>query len=451
MRLKGLREGLGNDILFRIAESKALARSSPRPLTTQLHASSGEEIGEQHMDTLIITPYLPYPLHGGAPTRMYHMIEGLSNRNHSVTLLTGLTPSDPSPKQTPLSDITCEIHTFPVKEKTSWSWLVGTIDPRPHPAARFSNRKYKSKLRGLARDQAFDLVLANFLFMADEPTRLFGTTPVVLDQHEDEERHWRSYLSNGRLHERIFAGISLAKLTKYRPRIFSRLSVIAAVSESEAQEVREQLTTDTPVWTVPNGVETERYQPTPIPSHDKETILFVGGMGVERNADAATWFAESIFPEVRLEHPSARFFIVGSNPLPKVKALDKEDDIVVTGTVPDVRPYYEQASVVVVPQRFGAGTKLKVLETMAVGRPLVSTSNGAQGIDIHPNEHFLLADDSQEFVSKICHLLKNPDQAKKLAENARIKAVQKYSWSRITRDLDELLRHLIHDRQGTDT
>lgn len=378
---------------------------------------------------------------------MFHLTRGLSRKGHDVSLLTGKRPFDRQPRGTPLAAFTEQIETFPVDSPTSWwSWFRKLLSLRPYPAPLFANASYRSRLARLLAEDHPDLIFTNFLFMADGVSKTANTdVEVVLDQHEDELRHWRGYLSDGRLHERVFAGLTLAKVRRFQRRVFAEMDAIATASRGEADDVRRRTGRQASVWIVPNGVDVEKYGGLPVPPDDSADLLFVGGMGVERNADAVRWFVEEIFPRVRSRHPSARFLIVGSSPLPGVKKLEKKDGVVVTGTVPDVRPYYERASVAVVPQRFGAGTKLKVLEAMAAGRPLVTTSNGVQGLDLEPDEHVVLADRPDAFGAKVSDLLDNPRRARELARRAKAKVRKDYSWTRIVDQLDEKIRLLVRN------
>lgn len=376
---------------------------------------------------------------------MFHLTRGLSQKGHRVTILTGKRERDPQPHQTPLANCTERIEVFPVAASTGLrSWMRKIFALRPYPAPLFANSSYTNRLAKLAGELSPDIIFANFLFMAAEPARITDAeTRVVLDQHEDEVRHWQGYLHRGQVHERAFALLTLAKVRRLQSRVFSNVDAIATVSSEEAEETRSRVGDRTSVWLVPNGVDAEKYGQVSEASSDSKLILFVGGMGVQRNADAAQWFSEEIFPRIRADHSEARFMIVGSSPLPDVQALERQSGVVVTGTVPDVRPYYEEAEVVVVPQRFGAGTKLKVLEAMAAGRPVVSTSNGIQGLDLNAGEHVLVADEVNAFAKKVSNLLTEPKQARKLAWRAQSKVVDVYSWDSVVDQLDTKLRGLL--------
>jgi glycosyltransferase involved in cell wall biosynthesis len=177
--------------------------------------------------------------------------------------------------------------------------------------------------------------------------------------------------------------------------------------------------------------------------------VLCGGYGVYRNSEAAIWFARTVFPLVKNAVPQAEFWIVGSNPNQEIRQLVEIPGIHVTGTVPDVRPYYARAAVTVAPYRYGEGTKLKVLEAMASGAPVVSTPIGCQGIDVRDGEHVLIVNSAEEFARKIVYLLGNEELRRALAARARAVIEQEYSWKKIVGDLDPEMCELVRTRADT--
>jgi len=158
--------------------------------------------------------------------------------------------------------------------------------------------------------------------------------------------------------------------------------------------------------------------------------------------DAAQWFVGQIYPRVRAQFPGAEFWIVGANPAPAVRQLATIEGVKVTGTVPDIRPYLGSARVFVAPFRFGGGTKLKVLEAMAMGLPVVATSVGCQGIPVNDGIHLLLRDSPEEFAAGVVALLKDSAQCEMLGANARQLIETKFSWEAIVSDVEKRLSNL---------
>jgi glycosyltransferase involved in cell wall biosynthesis len=183
-------------------------------------------------------------------------------------------------------------------------------------------------------------------------------------------------------------------------------------------------------------VDVDLYRPSgqpPEPPPSKPVVLYTGSMDYPPNADAVTWFARAIWPAIQGQHPAARFLIVGRNPGSEVQALTTIPGISVTGTVPDVRPYFEQAKVYVVPLRSGSGTRLKILEAMAMGLPIVSTTLGFEGLDVRPGRDLLVADEPASFASAVVGLLADREARARLGIEARQTAEQRYSWDAVVR------------------
>lgn len=168
-------------------------------------------------------------------------------------------------------------------------------------------------------------------------------------------------------------------------------------------------------------------------------------MDITMNMDAVARFAKDIFPFVRRSVPDAEFWIVGRNPGTTVRRLESVAGIRVTGSVSDVRPYYEKARVAIAPFRYGGGTKLKVLEAMAVGVPVVATKVGSQGIEAVPGQHLFIEDKSEEFAQRVIDLLRNSDLWRTMSVAARRLVEPKYSWTSIMSDAGRRLEMLVED------
>jgi glycosyltransferase involved in cell wall biosynthesis len=194
------------------------------------------------------------------------------------------------------------------------------------------------------------------------------------------------------------------------------------------------------VTVVPTGVDTQKYTPAPPASPDPPRIVFTGSMDWEPNVDAVAYFCSEIFPQIRAEFPQAVFQIVGRNPHSSVKQL-ASTSVEVTGTVPSVTKYLNEASVMVVPLRIGGGTRLKIFEAMAVGKAVVSTSIGAEGLDVQSGRDLILADNAKSFGDAVCLLLRDA-QCRRGYEQAAAKVAAQYDWSNIERLFSKILTHV---------
>ena len=157
-------------------------------------------------------------------------------------------------------------------------------------------------------------------------------------------------------------------------------------------------------------------------------------MDYSANVDAVVWFVNNIWPELSHQHPALSFAIVGRDPTPEVRAL-AGDRVSVTGTVPDVRPYYAGALAAVVPLRIGSGTRLKILEAMAAGIPVISTRLAAEGLDLADDTHLLIADSASEMIAAVSRLAASPELWRRLSRSGREAVSRSYDWRALTENL----------------
>ena len=193
----------------------------------------------------------------------------------------------------------------------------------------------------------------------------------------------------------------------------------------------------------PNGVDTEAYVPLPEDGAAPD-LLFIGSMNYQPCIDGALFFCQEILPQIRAQAGDTGLWLVGRNPAPEVEALASHN-IHVTGWVEDVIPYYRRTLVSVVPLRAGSGTRLKVLEAMALGRAVVSTSIGCEGIDVVDGEHLFIADEAHEFAAKTCRLLQDTELRHRMIARARELVVSRYDWRAIARDLSSVYRDVCRE------
>lgn len=396
------------------------------------------------MRIVILSPYFPWPAVGGPKLRIFGILKELSACGHELFLLAG--HAGPV-SANPLSSLCRNVEFYRPPSNSSFSrpliaGLRTLFSPFPYVTAKFRNAQVVRAIRVFLTSQQFDLVFANFAFLADAvPEEVAKRVPVVLDEHESEGLLWRQYLRQANVLMKGFALINLLKLVWFRRRLGSRIAVILCASDREAAYARSVLPRNVVAWTVPNGVDSDGYGQISV-SPDSKAIILCGAMGVYRNAQAAIWFAQNIFPKIRREIADAELWVVGASPTAEVRALAQKSGIYVTGTVEDVRPYYQKAAVAVAPYRFGEGTKLKVLEAMACGVPLVSTSIGCQGIEVVDGQHVLIANTERDFARHVIGLLHDADKRAQLADASRRLIEEKYTWKTIVRNLDPILKEL---------
>ena len=241
--------------------------------------------------------------------------------------------------------------------------------------------------------------------------------------------------------------IEARKMERYETSSLQRFQHIIAVSEND-REIMLNLSPNCPITVVPTGVDTEQYKVEPSAPGIPPLVVFTGSMDWEPNIDAMEYFCNEIWPLVLADYPDAGFQIVGRNPNARVRRLASAS-VEVTGTVPSVINHLRSATVVIVPLRAGGGTRLKIFEAMALGKAIVSTSIGAEGLDVTNGRDLLIADNARLFADSIIRLLRDPE-LRRGYEQAAAALAARYDWSQIARRFADVLREAaanFHDGQ----
>jgi glycosyltransferase involved in cell wall biosynthesis len=404
------------------------------------------------MRILALSPHLPWPLYGGNVVRIYGILRELAGRGHEIVLLAGY-EGPPLVDDHPIKILCREVHFYrpPASARQAQpvlAALASVLSPLPYTAAKFGGGTVQASIREILAADQFDLILANFAFMAHLiPADLARNAPVVLDEHESEGLLWRQYLRQGGPAKQAFALLNLVKLSWFQKAVSSRIAALLSASDREAAFSRTFLPQRVKLWTVPNGVDTDFFVPAAPENDDHHAIVLCAGFGVYRNSEAAIWFARQVFPRVKKAISAAEFWVVGSDPPREVRQLEDFPGVHVTGTVEDVRPFYARAAVSVAPYRYGEGTKLKVLEAMACGVPVVSTTIGCQGIDVQDGEHVCVAETVEAFTERVIELLGSAEQRRAIGARARSLIEREYAWTRIVGDLESKLAELVREHR----
>jgi glycosyltransferase involved in cell wall biosynthesis len=239
------------------------------------------------------------------------------------------------------------------------------------------------------------------------------------------------------------------KAKRLQSKWYPRFDAILCVAPEDLERTSGYINADTHLWLAPNGVDIDCFHPVPHPRAGKQNnhIVFVGSMDVAMNQDGAHWFVNSVFPIIQRRIPDAQFWVVGREPPPGIRRLAKRSGVRVTGTVEDVTEYFQRASVFVVPVRAGGGTKLKTLEAMSMGLPIVSTSVGAQGLDVEPGRHLHVADQPERFAGDVVELLEDRNKGLEMGREARRLVERRYNWTSIYGAVNEELERLLYERE----
>lgn len=402
------------------------------------------------MKLLFLTPQLPYPPHQGTTIRNLHLLTGLSP-HHQIVLLSFADESQ-SIDDTPLPDLCHHVETIPTPSARLLSQrLITTLfSKQPDMALRLPSRSFQARLEHWVQAARFDVIqvegieMGQYVLALRKRRLLNEHTRLIFDDHNAEYvLQRRAFLTDVRQPKRWpAAGYSLIqciKLRRYEQAICRTADRVVAVSETDAEALRRLVPGLSPA-VVPNGVDVNFFRPQSIGQNGEQftTLVFTGKMDFRPNVDAMLWFCNEIFPRIRVARQDVALAIVGREPHRQVRALGRRPGITVTGYVDDIRPYVAGAQVYIVPLRMGGGTRLKVLQAMATGKAIVSTTIGAEGITARSGEHLMLADTPEDFTTAILSLLADPGQRKLLGARARHLVERYYAWETIIPRMSEV-------------
>ena len=297
------------------------------------------------------------------------------------------------------------------------------------------------------RAKRFDLVNLEFSFLGDcnlrqapgneRPPRL------VVASHNIDYELARQYARTGpSLAHRLHAAVNWRKLRREELGAYRDADGVYLCSTADERRLRD-VVPGARTAVIPNAADVEYYQPRLTdPPPDGRTVVFFGLLSYAPNVDGVIYFVEKIWPRVAAAHPEARLKIIGGRPPPPLQLL-AGPRVELTGFVPDLRPHLAAAAAVVVPLRLGGGTRLKIVEAMAMGTAIVSTTLGAEGIEAIPGRDLLIEDQPEAFADAVNRLLANAELAARIGKSARSLAVERYSWSGAARALEGFYRSIL--------
>jgi glycosyltransferase involved in cell wall biosynthesis len=287
----------------------------------------------------------------------------------------------------------------------------------------------RRKISRVISSRPFDAVLLDYTKLAHHAA-LFGNGKIkkILNMHNAESDVARQSMRRGKGLAKLVHGLRWKIYERYERKFLPKYELLLASSEADADFYR-RLAPNIKTIVVPNAVDTDALTLLGTPE-EPFSLIYPGRMDYAPNAEAVEIFCRQILPRIAQELPAARFSIVGKNPPRAVRELDSER-VVVTGYVEDVLPYWRKAAALVVPLSIGGGTRIKILEAMALGRPVISTSKGCEGLEVIHEQHLLIADDSERFAEHVIRVLKNPEEYFEMSRAARKLVEEKYSFAAI--------------------
>lgn len=385
------------------------------------------------MKILVVSSFLPYPLHSGGHVRLYNLLSRLS-RNHEITLVCEKRAIQRAEDLEEVSKI-CKVYTVPRGKQ--WSLkniLKAGFSKNPFLITGHTNSQMKKIISNLLSQNSYDLIHVETSYVFQNlPQNI--KIPVVLVEHNVEYMVYKKFAQSAPFFIRPILYLDIAKLEKIEKDFWKSADKLVAVSQREAQIMNAD-------YIVPNGVDTDKFK---LYSGGNK-ILFIGDFKWLQNRDSAQFILNEIWPKVidskRVKKENS-LWVVGRKIPEYIKKIGGENVVFDENSPSDTYEIYKQSKILLAPIRVGGGTSFKILESMASGVPVVTTSLGNEGIGAKDKESVVLADSAEEFAYAINTLLEDKDYFETIAKNARKLIEQKYSWDKISLELERVYKEVV--------
>lgn len=393
------------------------------------------------MRALFLSRWWPTPPDNGSKIRIYHLLKALAGAGVQCDVL-AFAETTPTPEQVMALGALAggQVRAVPYRpfRPGRAAALLGFLSPQPRSVMDTFSADMYAQTQAWAQAKRYTVVIASEIDMA--PYALAVSAPRVLEELELTTLY-ESYAHAATLPRRARAGLTWWKAAAYVRRLTQKFAAITVVSEAERALLAHTAPDAPPALVVPNGVDVAAHSghfadPQP------DTLVYAGALTYQANLDAMQFFIGEVLPLVQAQRPGVRLWLTGRNPPELLAQLPANPAVHPTGYVPDVRPVVAGAWLSVVPLRVGGGTRLKVLESLALGTPVVATCKGTEGLTLGPNTDVLLADPPQALAGHILAVLNDPVLRARLSTAGR-QAAQAYDWPRVAQPLLDSVRHLI--------
>jgi polysaccharide biosynthesis protein PslH len=388
------------------------------------------------MNILWLKTELLHPVDKGGKIRSYNMLKALK-RDCRITYLTlDDGTADNSARELASEychDLVCVPHRRREKFTTGFyvELALNLTSGLPYAIKKYESPEMREEMKRLLASQRIDVLVCDFLAPAvNVPPSLNCTT--VLFQHNVEAMIWkRHYEVQTNAARKAYLYRQWQKMRAFEAKACKLFDSVIAVSREDREQMQHEYGLEN-VFDVPTGVDTEYFRPSGKVATRPHHLVFTGSMDWLPNEDGIRYFTEQIMPRIKQSVPDVTLTVVGRDPYPSLVELSKRDPSVnVTGRVDDVRPYIEEAAVYIVPLRIGGGTRLKIYEAMALEKPVVSTTIGAEGLPVTDGAEIVLADTPQSFAEAVVRLLQNQSLAAEIGTRAAAKVRAEFGWETV--------------------
>ena len=393
------------------------------------------------MRVLVVYPYIPFPVDRGTYQRTFHLLRAVA-RDHEVDLL-ALSEDGERCEQKPVFARFCRRVEFVPFTHPRWPRLFPDrlLNPLPTTVCHWQMPHVAEAIRSFSGGHRYELVHVCDIVMAQYFFNGLSHLPLAVDRSRVDLQFQiaqREAMSHG-VRQAVLDWENLAKLKHFERRIARRAAVEVVCGPDDETFIRGHISRDVAVQVITNGVDLDYFTPSaaPEPRAPVPTVLFCGAMDYTPNVDALRWFFAEMHEPLRHRIPNLSVLIVGKSPAAEVQAYSQCPGVTVTGSVPNVRPFYRRAWLQIVPLRIGGGTRLKIPESMAMGTPVISTTIGAQGLGLRHEHDLLLADTPETFVRETVRGLEDPALRSHLEQEGMKTVRARLSWPSLGQALSD--------------
>ncbi len=383
------------------------------------------------MRILYITSRFPYPSLTGDRVRAYHQLRLLS-QSHQITLLSPISNRVEYAGLEHIRSFCKSVEIFPRSfVQIALNFIQMPFSSRPWQVTYFGDARIKRRIQDLIKIEKFDVVhiqLARTAPLVEAVTDV----PKIVDLIDALSMNMQRRAENESGILSWVAASEALRMKAYEQKLVRQFDHLIVVSEIDRQAIGEFSN----LHAIPLGVDLSEFSFCGAENRKKNEIVFTGNMGYFPNINAVQYFSSEILPLIKKENPEVQFIVVGTNPSKTLQELYPE--VIFTGYVPRIHDYLSRASVAVAPMRSGSGMQIKIIEAMATGIPVVTTSYGIGGINAQHNQHFFVEDNAEDFARTVIRLLKDKDLREKTAIYARNYIQENYSWESSVKALEEL-------------
>ncbi len=383
---------------------------------------------------------IPYPPNKGDKIRSYNQVRFLA-KHADLDLITLADDPEDFVHESILAEMCRRVKVFPLKKfPAKVRGILNLLKGRSISQGYFYHPDFEQAVDAWILSESYDAVIcfsspmAGYLMKIISDSELPPSTRLIMDFCDLDSDKWLQYAGKSSFPMNFVYRVEGRRLLAFEKMVSKAFHHSVFVSATEADLFLKAFPRADHLTVVPNGVDYSYFDPeqvAPFEAENHPMLMFSGAMDYYANVEGVSWFVKEIFPRIRKEFPGAKFYIVGSNPDQKVKDLEHQPGVSVTGFVEDIRQYYKAADLCVIPLTIARGVQNKILEAMSMEKPIVTTSMAVQGIEATSGKELLVADTSEDFARIAIRLLKNPGMANDYGIEARRFIRKNHDWNSI--------------------